>query len=392
VYPTGQPGYNTLPAAAPQGLSREYREIYRTHFLNYSESKYTPVSDQGRMLVISHGPFMSEMLPFVEWKNQSGIPTEMVNVSTIGTTSTAIKNFISTYYASNGLTFVLLVGDALQVPTMVLTSGHSDNAYGYISGNDHYPEVFVGRFSAETTADVETQVRRTIAYERDANMGQTFYSNSIGIASNEGPGDDNELDYQHIRNMQTDLLGYTYSGNLEYFEGSQGGNDAAGNPSAAQVATGINSGAGVILYTGHGSNTSWGTSGFSNTNVNALTNGGMLPFIWSVACVNGNFVGNTCFAEAWMRARDLEQPKGAVAVLMSTINQSWNPPMEGQDEMVDILVESYVNNIKRTFGGLSMNGCMKMNDTYGSGGDEMTDTWNLFGDPSLMVRTDTPQV
>ncbi|HRY98596.1 MAG TPA: C25 family cysteine peptidase, partial [Bacteroidales bacterium] len=392
IYSTGQPGYNTHTAPATSALSREFREVYRSHFLNYSDSKYTPLSDQGKMLVICHGPFMNDMMPLVEWKNQSGIPTQIVNVSTIGTTSTAIKNYISSYYATNGLTFVLLVGDAAQVPTMVLTSGHSDNAYGYISGNDHYPELFVGRFSAETAEDVQTQVRRTIAYERDANTSQTFFSNSIGVASNEGPGDDNEMDYQHVRNMQTDLLGYTYNGNLEYFEGSQGGNDAAGNPSAAQVATGINGGAGVILYTGHGSNTSWGTSGFSNANVNTLTNGGMLPFIWAVACVNGNFVGNTCFAEAWLRARDLEQPKGAVAALMSTINQSWNPPMEAQDEMVDILVESYASNIRRTFGGLSMNGCMKMNDSYGSGGDEMTDTWNLFGDPSLMVRTDTPMV
>ncbi|MEZ5083529.1 MAG: C25 family peptidase C-terminal domain-containing protein, partial [Bacteroidales bacterium] len=133
------------------------------------------------------------------------------------------------------------------------------------------------------------------------------------------------------------------------------------------------------------------SSGFSSTNVNALTNNDKLPFIWSVACVNGNFVGTTCFAEAWLRATNGGEPSGAVATLMSTINQSWNPPMEGQDEMVDLLVESYAGNIKRTFGGLSMNGCMKMNDTYGSGGDEMTDTWTCFGDPSVVVRTAIPQ-
>jgi PKD repeat protein len=65
--------------------------------------------------------------------------------------------------------------------------------------------------------------------------------------------------------------------------------------------------------------------------------------------------------------------------------------MDGQDEMDDILVESYPDNIKRTFGGIAMNGCMKMNETYGSGGDEMTDTWTIFGDPSVMVRTALPE-
>ena len=33
---------------------------------------------------------------------------------------------------------------------------------------------------------------------------------------------------------------------------------------------------------------------------------------------------------------------------------------------------------------------MHMNDQYGTAGDEMTDTWTIFGDPSLMVRTNTP--
>ncbi len=65
--------------------------------------------------------------------------------------------------------------------------------------------------------------------------------------------------------------------------------------------------------------------------------------------------------------------------------------MCGQDAMDDILVETYSDNIKRTFGGVTMNGCMEMNDTYGSQGDEMTDTWTIFGDPSLMLRTAVPE-
>jgi PKD repeat protein len=136
--------------------------------------------------------------------------------------------------------------------------------------------------------------------------------------------------------------------------------------------------------------TSWGTTGFSNTNVNALTNQGKLPFIWSVACVNGEFMNGTCFAEAWLRATNNGQPTGAIAFLGSTINQSWNSPMAGQDEMTDILVESYPNNIKRTFAGLSINGCMHMIDEYGTDGANMADTWTVFGDPSIIVRTNNP--
>lgn len=389
----GSGGLNALNRAAqPKVLDEDFVQLYKRHFINYGifGVTYTPVSENGKMLVISHGPFMPAMADFVKWKNQKGIPCQMVDVATIGTTAAAIKTYVTNYYNTNGLTYLLLVGDAAQVPTNSVTAGHSDNAYAYITGNDHYPEFFVGRFSAENIQHVQTQVLRTLTYEINPDTVGGWFKKAIGIASEEGPGDDNEYDYQHIRNMLTDLMGFTYTSNAEFYEGSQGGNDAAGNPTAAQVQTGVNAGGSVILYTGHGSNTSWGTSGFSNTDVAALSNTGRWPFVWAVACVNGNFVSTTCFAEAWLRATKNDQPIGAVAYFGSTINQSWDPPMEGQDEMVDVLKESYPTNIKRTFGGLSISGCMKMNDTYASAGDEMTDTWTIFGDPSLQVSTTSP--
>jgi PKD repeat protein len=378
---------------APERIDGEYRQIYNRHFLNADDgSRYTPLEEQGKMLIISHGPFMAEMEDFVNWKRTIGIPVEMVDVATIGTNSTAIKNYVANYYATNGLTFLLLVGDNAQIPTVTTGSigGPSDHAYGYLAGNDHYPDIFVGRFSAENTTQVATQVQRTITYEQNPDVSIDWFSKGVGIASDQGPGDDGEYDYQHIRNIRTDLLGFTYTAVSELYDGSQGGEDLPGSPNSTSVSNEVNAGRSIINYTGHGSQTSWGTTGFSNSGVNGLTNNNMWPFIWSVACVNGDFLTGTCFAEAWLRATNANGPTGAVATLMSTINQSWNPPMEGQDEMNDILVESYTNNIKRTFGGISMNGCMKMNDTYGSGGNEMTDTWLIFGDPSVVVRTAMP--
>jgi hypothetical protein len=59
--------------------------------------------------------------------------------------------------------------------------------------------------------------------------------------------------------------------------------------------------------------------------------------------------------------------------------------------MTNILTESDSTDIKRTFAGLSMNGCMKMIDAYGSDGADMADTWTVFGDPTIMVRTAQPQ-
>jgi len=374
-------------------LSREFLSVYSEAFLNPDAVSYAPLDDYGKMLVISYGQFMTDMQPFVNWKNSIGIPTEMIDVATAGTTASAIKAYIANYYNTQWVTFVLLVGDAAQIPTNTggNLGGPSDNAYGYIVGNDHYADVFIERFSAETPAHVQTQVQRTLEYEMSPQfVSEDWYTTVIGIASDQGPGDENEYDYQHIRNQQTQLLAYTYTWNPELFDSSQGGNDAPGNPNPAKVATEVNAGGGLIIYCGHGSMTSWGTSGFGNGNVNALTNQGKLPFIWSVACVNGQFDAGTCFAEAWLRASKDGQPTGAIAFLGATINQSWNSPMAGQDAMTDILAESDSNNIKRTFAGLSINGCMKMIDLYGGDGKDMADTWTIFGDPSLMVRSANP--
>ncbi|MCX6257475.1 MAG: C25 family cysteine peptidase [Bacteroidia bacterium] len=374
-------------------VDKEFDQIYQDHFINYAHNyKYIPVDESGKILVICYDSFLPAMQPYVDWKILKGIPTEIFPVSTIGTTAAEIKSFIANEYQTKNIKYVLLVGDAAQIPTNTYTGlgGSSDNAYGYISGNDHYAELFVGRFSAEDTIQVATQVQKVIDYEKYPSATSTHWSKSIGIASALGPGDDNEYDYQHVTNMQNLMLGYTYTYSFENFDGSQAGNDAAGDATAAEITNCVNDGGSVILYCGHGAQDAWGTSGFSNADMPSLTNVGKLPFIWSVACVNGEFDTGTCFAEAWLRATHNGSPSGAVATLMSTINQSWSSPMEGQDHMVNLLVESVAGNIKRTFGGLSINGLMDMIDAYGTDGENMADTWTIFGDPSLMVYTKTP--
>ncbi len=373
----------------PKTQNPLFYEIYKRHFINGDVTKYTTLEEPGRMLIISYPEFIDYLQPLVDWRKKTGHPTNIVSVASIGSSSSEIKAFIANQYNTVGLTYVLLVGDAAQVPTSY-SNGDSDNDYTYITGSDHYPEVFIGRFSAENVDHVMTMVARTVDYEKNPFSGSDWHKYNIGIASSQGPGDDNEYDHEHIRNIQQVLEGYTYTFSEEIFDGSQGGDDEPGNPSPSTVAIDVEAGASLINYTGHGSTNSWSTSGFSNNDVNNLTNTNLLPYIISVACVNGNFTGTTCFAEAWTRATHNNAPSGAVAIIASTINQSWNPPMEAQDAMNDILAEVYPDNIKRTFGGVTFNGMMQMMDSYGQSSFDVTDTWTIFGDPALMIRTDQP--
>lgn len=361
-----------------------FAQLYQKHFLNYGMGGamlYTSVDEAGEILVITYDSFRTTMQPYVSWKIQKGIKTTMVNVSTIGNNSTSIKNYIQTFFnnTSGNLAYVLLVGDATQVATPTASGGSSDPTYAKVSGSDNYPDIFIGRFSAETTAQVLTQVERSVEYERDLQATATWLHFATGIASDQGPGDDNEYDYQHMNNIRTDLLGYTYTAVDQIYDPSA---------TAAQVSAALNAGRGIVNYTGHGSNNSWSTTGFSNSNITALTNDDKLPFVYSVGCVNGQFNGITCFAETWLRSTRSGNPIGALATYMSSIDQSWNSPMDAQDEYIDLLR----TNAKSSFGGLCYNSSCHMMDVYGSDGVNMYNTWHVFGDPSVQVRTNTPAV
>ena len=374
-------------------MSAEMDAAYSHRFINYKESaaKYTFLQDEGEMVIICADQFMEAMQPLVDWKNQSGRPTTLVSVTEAGGNSdTQIKNYIQSIYndPARNLGYILLVGDYSHITPHSMSGGRSDNWFGQLEGNDYYLEVLVGRFSVQNVSDVETHVNKVLYYERDMPEGLTWLNKGIGVSANEGAGSGHfgEADYVHINYIRDTLLHYTYEAVTQQYSGVGSGT------SAAAISADVNAGASIINYCNHGSQTSWAVANYSNSHVNALVNDNMLPYIWSVACNNGQFDG-TCFGEAWLRATNNSTgvPTGAIGGMFSWISQPWQPPMYGQDEMVDILTEwKSSDKFYHTFGGASLNGNMYILDAAPSDNGATHNTWILFGDPSLMVRTDNP--
>ncbi len=401
MYKVDDNGENTMPARKSNTIKMDpdFKSVYQHHFINYEASlaKYTPVDEEGDLLIICYSSFINSMTDFVNWKKTRGVNTTIVNASTAGSTYSDIKSYIqSQYNANNNLTHVLLVGDVAQIPgyTFSSSSGYKgDNPYGQIVGNDTYNDVFIGRFSAQNTTQVNTQVQKVITYERDLTTSDTWLNKGLGVSTTEGSGGHyNEDDYQHIENLRTDLINYGYSTVYQEYYSVSGYSSTT-----QQISTRINSGVGIINYCNHGSQTAWQSHSpyYSNSYVSALTNSNKLPFIFSVACLNGQYdYSSDCFAETWMRATNNNQPTGAIGGMFSYISQPWIPPMWAQDEFVDILVESYSNNKKHTFGGAAINSIMAIFDHYSSTSGDGYNTyqaWILYGDPSMMLRTKTPQ-
>lgn len=375
-------------------MSAEMKAAYNHRFINYKESniKYTFVEDHGEMLVICPDQYMETMQTFVDWKNQSGRPTTIVSLSDVGGNhDTQIKSYIQNIYndPSRNLEFVLLVGDFADLTPHSMNGGRSDNWFGQLEGNDYYLELLTGRFSVQTIKDVETHVDKVLYYERDMPEGLTWVNQGIGIGANEGSGQGHmggEADYVHISYIRDTLMHYTYEDVTQQYSGVGGGT------SASAISADFNAGKSICNYCNHGSQTGWAVAGYSNSHVNALVNDDKWPYIWSVACNNGQFDGN-CFGEAWLRATNetTGRPTGAVGGMFSWISQPWVPPMTGQDEMVDILTEwRSADKYCHTFGGASLNGSMYMLDMHPSDNGDTHNTWILFGDPSLMIRTDNP--
>jgi hypothetical protein len=270
--------------------------------------------------------------------------------------------------------FVQIVGDAPQVPSLSSGGGGSDPSFALLAGGDSYPDIYVGRFSAQTVAEMETQVLRSVHYERDIAVGADWIQKAFGISLQRRrwqPGRyGRKRSSTHGKHPHRSAYLWLYPSRPDL--SGQGA-------TAAMVTTSVNAGRGFANYVGHGSATTWVTTGFSNNNVNALTNDYMLPFIVSVACVNGNFVSQTCFAEAWLRSvnETTGAPAGAVAFYGSTINQGWNPPMRGQDEVTDLLV----GNLKHRIGSLYYNGSSKMIEVYGTSGISEYKCWTILAMP-----------
>ena len=398
MYSDGQLGENTLSRRSSEvRMDPEFGALYQNHFINYSEglSKYNAVDETGELLIICHDAFMEAMQPFVNWKKQIGRPVTMVGTSVSGFTSDAIKNYIQSQYNSNpNISHILLVGDNAQVQSYFTSSGgysgRTDQYYGQLVGSDYYNDVIVGRFSAETVDHVTTQVDKVIHYERDVTAADTWLSIGQGVSKNEGAGSGHfgEADYQHIDYIRDTLLHYNYTSIHRDYQNVPGVTS-----SASIISQHINEGVSIINYCNHGSPTSWGVFNYSNSHINALTNDNKLPFIWSVACNNGQLdYSQPCFAEAWMRATNNSNgaPTGAIGGMFSYISQPWQPPMYGQDEMNNVLTEH--RSIKRTLGGISTDGNMKILDQYNSNGQGLAtyQFWLLFGDPTLTVRNAVP--
>jgi hypothetical protein len=101
----------------------EFDNIYSNQFLNYKTAStlYSPLSQQGSMLIICPANYLPEIAPYNKWKQMKGIQTFLVNTDTLvgGVNENSMYELVQAYYHTHKIAYVTIVGDHANIPTML---------------------------------------------------------------------------------------------------------------------------------------------------------------------------------------------------------------------------------------------------------------------------------
>lgn len=336
-------------------------------------------------LIITPDSMLDGLSEFVTLKNQNGLKVKVAKLEDIGANVESINKFIKSEYSQYKYKFALLVGtDSILPNYRVKTSGSnqtpSDYPYFLMDSNDMIPDVQYGRLVASNVEEVKRQTKKWIAYELRNNSSKHSFSrylNMIGIASNEGS---NPSDDEYVKDIELNLTN-AYGTKVNHFYQ----NDSNSNPKGlSSVFNG--SGAGYLVYLGHGSGKSWPSmnSSFDVNHIKSLANANKVkPIIIDVACQNGMLTQGG-FGETWSNAMDSNgQPIGATMYYGGSVNISWHPPAIAAQGMIK---QAIANNLKYV-GDVILAGQLYLASNYTSL-DSVQDNWewyHLFGDPSASI-------
>ena len=268
-----------------------------------------------KYLIVSDRMFEADLAPFIAWKTKKGFEVTTAYTDVIGTSYAAIQAWIHEQY-NNGTpddpapSFVLLVGDTPQVPATQGSSSQkmTDLYYASVDG-DYFPEMYYGRFSARTSAQLLPYIEKTLYYEQYEFEDASYLDDVTLIAGGDGtwnPRVGQPTVHYGTENYFNEAHGFV---NINTYLTSP----YTGCYSPERIAVSM------INYTAHCSETSWGDPSLSQSAVNNFSNLNKYPLAVGNCCLAADFGYPECMGETWMRASN----KGAVAYIGSSPSSYW---------------------------------------------------------------------
>ena len=283
-----------------------------------------------KYVIVSDPLFQTALQPLIEWKTKKGfhVVEAYTNDPNVGTTTTSIKSYVQGLYNNATVsdpapTYLLLVGDVSQIPSYSGNSGShiSDLYYCEFDGSgDFYPEMYYGRFSANTIAEVEHQVEKTLTHEKYLFSDPNFLDDVVlvaGVDASYAPTYGNgQINYatDNYFNIAHNLTIHNYL----YGSGSPITSDMP--QASASIISNVSEGAGLANYTAHCGSNGWGDPSFNTSDVASLQNYDEYGLVISNCCLPNKFDEPVCFGEALLRADN----KGALGHIGASNNTYWD--------------------------------------------------------------------
>jgi len=247
------------------------------------------------LVIVSDRMFQAQLNPFIAWKVKKGFKVTVGYTDVIGTTTSAIKTYLQNIYqGATPMSFVLFVGDVAQVPAWQATGHVTDLRYCEYTG-DNLPEVYYGRFSAQSTAQLQPQIDKTLMYEQYTMPNPAYLSDVLLVA---GDDSSHEMTWGNGQLWYGQNYYFTAANNTNTTTYLQPLDNAAIH---TQIINRVNAGLGYSNYTAHCGSDGWSSPSFSVSDVNGLTNNGKYGLLVGNCCQSVKFEESTCFGEAILR-------------------------------------------------------------------------------------------
>lgn len=342
------------------------------------------------LVYITHPDFVNSLAPLKNLRESQKHDVSIVTVEQIFDTYNfgerspyAIRAFLQSATAAQNqnhkLQGVLFVGDASLDPRNYLGFGNLDlvptriiETAAFKTASDDWFTDFqsngfatipTGRLPVRTAAEAALAVKKIVDYEQGSYAG-TWNGQALVVADN-----NIGANFSTPANSAAATLQSSLTVNKILADGQ--------DPEAIrqQILAGLNNGALIVNYNGHGSTEQWSFANFLDDDAaTALTNGQRLPVYLLMDCLNGFF--HDVYTQSLAESLILSPNGGAVAVWASS-------------GFTDAQPQAFLN--QSLLNALSQNRALPLGSAILAAKSAITDadvrrTWILFGDPTMRLQ------
>jgi hypothetical protein len=429
--------------AVPQlDAQPDFAQLQRRTYLNAETLRSVEISSIGTLVIVYPskwtGQIQTSLDNFVEWKRQIGWTVQTIGYpADTGEGADALKEYLQTQYDATAFTHLVLIGDYNIIPPyqhqgtdefgrnaekasgntpILYTLCASDIPYAFLDGTDDqlYQDAFLSRLPVSTFSHINNLLSRLRIIEQGTTLASqsnpNWLTTGIFMGSNDSSNTSNP--YYGIKDKtivaqacaKLQEAGIIASATELYADKN--------TPIADDVIDALNAGASTFYYLGHGTCTSFITSGFASADIESLSNKLMLPYILAPNCSSGNLehgssrdvsthtsgesTAGPCLVQALF---DNQSNTTVQAVIASTEVTFWTPPIVQLETFADLQAQWNTAEHLATSGAYAtgslntaVNYCETFYDNYHSNylnhNHALFEAWemHLYGDASAVPR------